>query len=494
MLENRPIDVRKQTNLPLARTFDLCVKGISHRLLRSVLTLAVVILAVAFFMFLLSENALIGATAKGVGKENADQLLATRLLSRLFNAPTSVTLSRRLSEELHACNLPTEEYARVTGWTPARVQRLAEQCAWEQSYLKFFDFIPVGKRTILVNKLKGREIFRRLAIPAEYEAFTAGLKPMLDLNLPGGLPAFSVYLKAYGDYEQELTTFTAAWGSAVAAMTKATASLTGNSAVELWLCGASPAQLRAWTDLATGLGFDLNSTLVDRMRDQLRLGRLKEDIAQKLGTPETRAQWRTAFADPRQLSTQDKLLRLDDARVVDLLDGAYTRQQLAEVAAQARYQGRLSQYAAKLSGVMDPDAGDNALSARQAFLLFISFLVCMVGIANAMLMSITERFREIATMKCLGATDRYILIQFMLEAGLQGVVGGTLGMLIGFAIALVKDTLAFRSYVFAYWPMGSVLLGVAISMAAGVFLAMLASIYPAWAASRMQPMEAMRVE
>ena len=49
MAEQRHIDVRKQISLPLVKTFNLCVKGISHRLLRSVLTLAVVVLAVAFF-------------------------------------------------------------------------------------------------------------------------------------------------------------------------------------------------------------------------------------------------------------------------------------------------------------------------------------------------------------------------------------------------------------------------------------------------------------
>jgi len=128
------------------------------------------------------------------------------------------------------------------------------------------------------------------------------------------------------------------------------------------------------------------------------------------------------------------------------------------------------------------------------FLLFISFIVCMVGIANAMLMSITERFREIATMKCLGGTDRYILIQFMMEAALQGLVGGILGMIIGFVIVLVKNAGSFGSYLFTYWPGQDIIINGAVSVAAGIVLAVLASVYPSWAASRMVPMEAMRVE
>jgi ABC-type antimicrobial peptide transport system permease subunit len=127
-------------------------------------------------------------------------------------------------------------------------------------------------------------------------------------------------------------------------------------------------------------------------------------------------------------------------------------------------------------------------------LLLISFLVCMVGIANAMLMSITERFREIATMKCLGATDRYVLLQFMMEAGLQGAAGGVLGLLAGFLIANLKGAVELQGYLFAYWPAGGLVLAGAVSLVAGILLSVLASIYPAWSASRMAPMEAMRVE
>jgi electron transport complex protein RnfD len=54
-----------------------------------------------------------------------------------------------------------------------------------------------------------------------------------------------------------------------------------------------------------------------------------------------------------------------------------------------------------------------------------------------MLMAITERFREIATMKCLGATDGFIMSQFMMEAGLQGLAGGAIGVLIGLVLAMV---------------------------------------------------------
>ncbi len=59
-------------------------------------------------------------------------------------------------------------------------------------------------------------------------------------------------------------------------------------------------------------------------------------------------------------------------------------------------------------------------SPKQRWIIFLSLLVCTVGIVNAQLMAVTERFREIGTMKCLGALDRFVLRLFILEAGMQG--------------------------------------------------------------------------
>jgi ABC-type antimicrobial peptide transport system permease subunit len=157
------------------------------------------------------------------------------------------------------------------------------------------------------------------------------------------------------------------------------------------------------------------------------------------------------------------------------------------------YQERLASLEAVLKGKNENKSG-SLLSGRQLFLLSVSFLVCMVGITNAMLMAITERFREIATMKCLGAKDSFILAQFMMEAGLQGMVGGILGSLIGLFMALLKGSVLFGSYFWSYLPLNGFMSSSLIAFLAGIFLSVLASIYPSWSASRMAPMEAMRVE
>ena len=78
------------------------------------------------------------------------------------------------------------------------------------------------------------------------------------------------------------------------------------------------------------------------------------------------------------------------------------------------------------------DDQGGGVSAQQIWLIVMALIVCVVGIANSMLMAVTERFREIGTMKCLGALNRFVVELFLLESGFQGLVGAIMGSLIGF--------------------------------------------------------------
>ena len=128
------------------------------------------------------------------------------------------------------------------------------------------------------------------------------------------------------------------------------------------------------------------------------------------------------------------------------------------------------------------------------WLIAVSFLVCVVGIANAMLMSVTDRFREIATMKCLGATDGYIMINFILESCLQGTAGGLIGTVLGFALGVLRSSMTYGWMAMQHFPVALVLATGAAALVAGVVLSALAAVYPAWIAARLAPMEAMRIE
>ena len=135
------------------------------------------------------------------------------------------------------------------------------------------------------------------------------------------------------------------------------------------------------------------------------------------------------------------------------------------------------------------------MSERNLWLIALSFMVCVVGVANAMLMSVTERFTEIATMKCLGAMDRFVMMMFVFEAVIQGAIGGVIGMLLGIILAVLRGAAEFGGLLFgAGGALGELVLGVLVSFVIGVLLAALAAIGPSWIAARLAPMEAMRVE
>ncbi len=144
----------------------------------------------------------------------------------------------------------------------------------------------------------------------------------------------------------------------------------------------------------------------------------------------------------------------------------------------------------------DPAPGETRLgsSPKQRWIVMLSLLVCVVGIINAQLMAVTERFREIGTMKCLGALDRFILRLFFLEAVIQGVAGSGIGALGGAILALVNGTLKFGlpALTTLQWSQAGMSLLWAVGIGTGLSLA--GVFYPALVAARMQPVEAMRAE
>ena len=491
MAKQRDIDVRRQVRLSPAKSLRLCVNGIGHRLVRSGLTTAVVVLAVAFFMFMLSESAFLRSTAAGVAAEIAIQREADRFLSLVMDTPSPAVHLRRLTaaatdpEQLAMC-------VRVTGFDRQRVEALSRRCRWQRTYLRFFEQMGVGQRLILVKKVRGPAIFRYLADDERWRDFAINLAALRSLELPGTVAQFQEFVDGIDEFERELASFAGAWNKVVAELVGESERLTGRTPLARWLPSAAPGSQSAWQALVRARGFDLDDAKLVRVVDALALMQMRDAIARQLSTPEKKLGWSKVFREKPTLD--QKMRRLDHRKVVELLDGRYDRAQLGRVSDLVIHTRRLSEL--EQSAAVDADDSEAAgvLTGRQMFLLAISFVVCMVGIANAMLMAITERFREIATMKCLGATDGFILSQFMMEAALQGLAGGVLGVVIGLTLASLKDGATFGAYLLTYFPLLDLLLCSVLALLAGMALATLASLYPSWAASRMAPMEAMRVE
>ena len=121
----------------------------------------------------------------------------------------------------------------------------------------------------------------------------------------------------------------------------------------------------------------------------------------------------------------------------------------------------------------------------------ISLLVGGIGIMNIMLVSVTERTREIGIRKAVGAKRKDILLQFLVEAGLLSLVGGGMGVLSGWGVSHVVSGLNLGGQVIqTVMTADIVILAVSVSAAIGILF----GLYPAYRAARLNPIEALRYE
>jgi ABC-type antimicrobial peptide transport system permease subunit len=151
---------------------------------------------------------------------------------------------------------------------------------------------------------------------------------------------------------------------------------------------------------------------------------------------------------------------------------------------------------------LEHSAGE--LQARIVWLAAMSLVVATVGIVNSMLMSVTERYKEIGTMKCLGALDTFIVRLFLLEAGLLGVLGSLLGAILGAGIMMLVylgklgGAGVLKAWATPALELGGAAiplwLGIVFSVLIGAILSVLAALYPAWRAAKMPPAAALRSE
>jgi putative ABC transport system permease protein len=145
-------------------------------------------------------------------------------------------------------------------------------------------------------------------------------------------------------------------------------------------------------------------------------------------------------------------------------------------------------------GIMTPDklignfrAITGGITLAMIFISSIALLVGGVGVMNIMLVSVTERTREIGLRKAIGAVRRDIVQQFLTEAMTLAGIGGIIGVGLGLGIAAIVRAMDWLPTATPLW---SIIVGLLVSISIGLFF----GIYPAYKAARLDPVEALRYE
>jgi len=202
-------------------------------------------------------------------------------------------------------------------------------------------------------------------------------------------------------------------------------------------------------------------------------------------------------------TSQTRLLRRSSRDAVDMLivqgiNASLVPDASDEIAQILRYRHRTAIGADDFTILTQQDFLDTARTITSVLTIFlggiaaISLLVGGIGIMNIMLVSVTERTKEIGLRKALGARRIDILVQFLTESSLLSLIGGLLGIGLGAGISFVVGSIAAASNTPINPAIGldTILLATLFSTAVGLFF----GLYPANRAARLEPVEALRYE
>ncbi|MCK6474333.1 MAG: FtsX-like permease family protein [Planctomycetes bacterium] len=452
--------VQRQVILPLSKAFEISLNAVRNKFGRSLVTGGGIVFAITFLM----------ATYT---RDQALDSIKLALPPKLAAVRGELVLARELQAKLAAVAAP-EQLLVQTADAMERGDLLAAQQAFNQALAARSDFAGNEKARAARDGFPGV-----LAYAQKEFAEARNLNRLLAAEA-GKEPAFEPALDALAAAD-----FARA-GKLLAATVRANPALRSNPTVRqaqralpdlpgaLYGASAAAEDLRVNTTQLAGRGKQFNSAN-EALRNS-EFTRANEIISGLLDEPNAGSELQAlkpTMDAVLEIATRFEMLeklRLDLIKSGESLANAEDMEGTARAKEQSESK------------------------ARTVWLIGLALLVAFVGIMNAMLMSVTERFREIGTMKCLGALDGFIVKLFLIESSLQGLVGTVLGVVLGLAIALWKLHSDFGGQVWSFLDWGALGVGMLLALLVGTVLAFVGAIVPAVIAARMEPVVAMRVD
>ncbi|MBN1863571.1 MAG: ABC transporter permease [Victivallales bacterium] len=485
----KAINIMDQPRLGLAKTFNLTVNGIRYRVFRSAVTVVVITVAIAFMMNIVAEN-LIKSAMVDHAKARLEKIrIEAFWTSRLMTPESSRAILMKWASAPDD-SPEIAESARFGKFNDKETVFLLEHAPSAEGLIAFVESLDYGRQRLLVRRNSGLDIISHLSDPENMERFKRNFEPMRGLRLPVTDENLNSLISAWPRVLELISRVRNGHADAIVAVKR---DLKGARLFE----GLRHAD-GAFGEAVRNAGFEFSSDTASELARNARATATIELVDQTLDNQS----FRRAVAVRRDLLPQE--ITSGDVWTICQTEAgaAWVIEQLRQIeslswriepdtAAMLRFISDRNTEERRLANVekMEMEVGE-----RMWWLILLSMIVCVVGISNAMLMSVTERYREIATFKCLGALDSSIMLIFVIEASLLGLVGGIVGSIAGSVLGLGGMILRFGALAFTNFPLDQMLLGLLFSIFVGVFLAAAAAIFPSFKAARLAPMEAMRIE
>ena len=453
---NRP-QIERQRRLPFSTAVEISLKGIKVRFWRSILTVSSIILAIAFLMWQFTSAEII------------------RHLTDVSQDPANPVDrdAARLKIEADRCDTEAKTYAAAHQGTldayDTADKRLAAGVALaavrtcETRLTKVAADLAAAEADLLAPQLEQtRKEYQRL------EADLENLRLRLQATDPA-LPQYADLGRRIEDLKRQLKERGKAYDEFQIKRSTRDVALSQKTDAEMRLAAAQTAAAATKVNFPDAVRAPDGSAELDRLVAARDAARREKERVEK----------RSAALNDRAAAAKQRFENAQRSALLRLLETH-------------------GDQGASREGEKGPIEIALPLGLRltptRLWITVLALLVCLVGITNAMLMSVTERYREIGTMKCLGALDSFIVKIFLLESSIQGIIGVVVGIVLGFLLAVPVQMNNFGAFVMRYFPGAGLLKWAGVAFLVGAILSVLGGILPAQRAARMQPVDAMRIE